>query len=148
MYKVIDLIIIMKKITQEQVSLIAKELCTFISETKIFTFSGSLGAGKTTLVQTILKELGIKEPVTSPTYTYVNVYRHNGITFYHFDLYRLDSLDDFIQAGFDEYLYQPNSHCFIEWPEIIEDLIKKDVCKVVLEYDTQDSRFISVNRYK
>ncbi|NBQ16795.1 tRNA (adenosine(37)-N6)-threonylcarbamoyltransferase complex ATPase subunit type 1 TsaE, partial [bacterium] len=88
------------------------------------------------------------EPITSPTYTYVNVYRLNGITFYHFDLYRLNSLDDFIQAGFDEYLYQPDSYCFIEWPEIIEKLIEKDLCKVIIDYDTEDSRFVVVKKYE
>lgn len=138
----------MKKITKDQVSLVAKELCALMPEIKIFTFSGPLGAGKTTLVQNILREIGITEPVTSPTYTYVNVYRLNGITFYHFDLYRLNSLDDFIQAGFDEYLYQPDSYCFIEWPEIIENLIEKDLCNVIIDYDTEDSRFVIVKEYE
>lgn len=138
----------MKKITKDQVSLVAKELCALMPEIKIFTFSGPLGAGKTTLVQNILREIGITEPITSPTYTYVNVYRLKGITFYHFDLYRLNSLDDFIQAGFDEYLYQPDSYCFIEWPEIIENLIEKDSCKVIIDYDTEDSRFVIVKKYE
>ncbi len=133
-------------IRQEQMHEIAQELCASMPDTKIFTFSGPLGAGKTTLVQQILRACGITEPITSPTYTYVNVYRHNDNTYYHFDLYRLEGLDDFIQAGFDEYLYQPNSYCFIEWPEIMETLLKESIYKVTISYDTEVTRLITMEK--
>src|SRR5439155_12466456 len=94
----------------------------------VFTFSGTLGSGKTTLVQSLLESCGVMEHVTSPTFTYVNCYKNNrGETFYHFDVYRIKNCQDFIQAGFDEYLYQPNSWAFIEWPESILSLLDHQV---------------------
>ena len=114
---------------------IARDLVKKMPITKIFTFSGPLGAGKTTLVQEIFKKLGVEEPVQSPTYTYMSIYRlpENKIL-YHFDLYRLKTEDDFIGTGFDEYLYKPNSWCFIEWPEVIDNLLKDDVCHIMFDY--------------
>ena len=112
---------------------------------RILTFSGTLGAGKTTLVQEMLKQLGVSGPIASPTYTYVSVYPlKDGRTVYHFDLYRLSSFQECIQAGFDEYLYDDKALCFIEWPEIIESLLpKQDVCKVSIEYIDEKNRLIT-----
>ncbi|HEB41756.1 MAG TPA: tRNA (adenosine(37)-N6)-threonylcarbamoyltransferase complex ATPase subunit type 1 TsaE [Candidatus Dependentiae bacterium] len=105
----------------------------------VFTFTGPLGVGKTTLIRALLKKCGIEQSITSPTFTYVNIYKDNqGNTFHHFDLYRLNSLHDFVAAGFDEYLYLPNSWSFIEWPEIIMPILTHAVCHIVLDYD--DSR--------
>ncbi len=119
----------------DQLPLIAKNLLERLPDCKVYTFTGPLGAGKTSLVREMLRQLGIKGPVASPTFTYVNVYEnHKGQTFYHFDLYRITSADDFIAAGFDEYLYQPNTVCFIEWPEPILSLLKDKVCHVNIDY--------------
>jgi len=102
---------------------------------QVFTFSGPLGAGKTTMIADLLKQCGITQPITSPTFTYVNIYYNlEGQTFYHFDLYRLDNLDEFVSLGFDEYLYQPNSWTFIEWPSIIMPLLTHDVCHITIDY--------------
>ena len=112
---------------------------------EVITFTGPLGAGKTTLVRELLESYGITEPVTSPTYTYVNVYTMpNGKTVYHFDLYRIESLDDFIAAGFDEYLYAPNSICLIEWPAAIEPLLTKNVCHVTLDYHELEQQVLNL----
>ncbi|MFZ5954035.1 MAG: tRNA (adenosine(37)-N6)-threonylcarbamoyltransferase complex ATPase subunit type 1 TsaE [Candidatus Dependentiae bacterium] len=114
----------------------------------IITFTGPLGAGKTTLVQLFLKRCGVQETITSPTFTIMNSYHNNkGETFYHFDLYRLTNLDDFFQGGFEEYLYQPNSVVCIEWPEIIMpflNTISEKVCSVVLDYSDIDKRIIKI----
>jgi len=134
----------MNIITEEMMKKYAQDLCALMPKVKVFTFSGPLGAGKTTLVRLMLNMLGVIEPVQSPTYTYVNVYKHNDVTLYHFDLYRLNSLDEFLQAGFDEYLFQPNSYCFIEWPEIIEGILSADVCNVVLEYHNEQARLMKM----
>lgn len=120
---------------------------------KIFTFKGPLGAGKTTTIKAILRSCGVKELITSPSFSYVNSYKtDNGKTFYHFDLYRLDNLDSFLSLGFDEYLNDENSICFIEWPEIIDFLLtdsglKEFICKVLLSFDLVDNekRFIEFN---
>lgn len=84
----------------------------------IFLLEGDLGAGKTTLVQTMCKFLGVDEPVTSPTFSLVNEYTSDSYgTLYHMDLYRLDKEEDLVQIGLEEYLDSGNL-CFIEWPEI------------------------------
>jgi len=110
----------------------------------VFTFTGTLGAGKTTLIQAILRTCGVTGLITSPTFTYVNVY-HNAqdMTFYHFDCYRIQSLDEFIQAGFAEYLYAANSIAFIEWPAIIMPLLTSHVCHINLEYHGEDMRHLT-----
>lgn len=111
----------------------------------IITLSGELGAGKTTLTQHILSQLGIQEPVASPTYAYVTSYiTPSGLFIYHFDLYRLTSLQDFRQAGFEEYLYQPNTLCIIEWPTHVMPLLTQTACHTTLTYDGTTSRRITV----
>lgn len=120
---------------------VAEALWGLRDRVKVYTFTGSLGAGKTTLIGEFLAQAGVNEPVTSPTFNYVNQYQDGkGQTFYHFDLYRLSSLPEFMGAGFAEYLYQPHSWAFVEWPEIIEPLLKKDVCHVTLEYIDEHTR--------
>ncbi len=107
------------------------------------TLTGSLGAGKTTLVSSLLRSYGITEHITSPTFTYLNVYTNDkGRTFYHFDLYRVASVDEFLQAGFDEYLYQPDSLTIIEWPEVIMPLLTHSVCHIDLEYEREQKKRI------
>lgn len=105
----------------------------------IFTFRGPLGAGKTTLIKILLAQCGVKELITSPTFTYVNSYHGEGSQmFHHFDLYRIDNFDAFVTFGFDEYL-QEDAIIFIEWPEIIAGLLRQEsfrsrVCEVRLSY--------------
>lgn len=134
-----------KQITKKEMAKIARDLVKKMSTIKIFTLSGPLGAGKTTLVQEMFKKLGVEEPVQSPTYTYMSVYRlPENKTLYHFDLYRLKTEDDFIATGLNEYLYQPHSWCFIEWPEVIENLLKNDVCRILLDYADNNARTCTI----
>lgn len=129
----------------EEVGEIALALKALLSQCKVMTFQGSLGAGKTTLVQSLLRSCGVKEVITSPTFTYVNRYEgSSGEIFYHFDCYRLESAQAFLDAGLGEYLYAPQSWAFIEWPEIIEPLLTESVCRVTLEYEGPESRRIVV----
>lgn len=113
---------------------------------QLIALSGPLGAGKTTLVQHILRQLGVTEPIQSPTYAYLTRYTlPNEFMIYHFDLYRLRNLQDFVDAGFEEYLFQENSLCLIEWPEIIKPFFieKSNVCALSLAYDGTDKRTIT-----
>ena len=125
---------------------IAKKLKDLLERYPVMTFSGSLGAGKTTLIKELLRQCGIDQLVTSPTFTYLNQYEtDDGKIFYHFDLYRINSLHDFCAAGFDEYLYAPNSVALIEWPETILPLLKERVCHVSLDYhDDSDKRIMKI----
>lgn len=114
---------------------IVEELKNLMPTAKIFTFSGPLGAGKTTTIKALLRNCGVTETITSPTFTYVNIYSNSSDDhFYHFDLYRIGSIEEFQSQGFDEYLYQPKSWAFIEWPEVIKPLLTHDVCSVTFDY--------------
>ena len=130
-------------ITLSEIQKIAQELLA--KKAQLYTFTGSLGAGKTTLVQAMLKELGVQGAIQSPTYTYVCMYTAaDGRKIYHFDLYRLNSLEEFSQAGFEEYLNDMNGICFIEWPEIIKPLLD-NACQVSLEYKNEKNRTLKVS---
>jgi tRNA threonylcarbamoyladenosine biosynthesis protein TsaE len=114
----------------------------------IIALTGQLGAGKTTLVQNLLRSWGVQVAITSPTFTYVNCYKlDTGLVIYHFDLYRLLTLDSFIELGFDEYLNQANSLVIIEWPEVIAPILKnlpERVLSINLEYLGDSERKISL----
>lgn len=112
---------------------------------QVFTFTGPLGAGKTTLVKKFLAHCGVTDVVTSPTFTYMAEYTNAaGQTFYHFDLYRLSSTAEFIEAGFAEYLYKPDSWALIEWPEIIRPLLTHTVCEVTLVHRSLEERVLTI----
>ena len=124
---------------------IALELKKLLPRCKIMTFQGTLGAGKTTLVGELLRSCGVKDVITSPTFTYVNCYKNaQGESFYHFDCYRLDSAQAFLDAGFEEYLYLLQSWALIEWPEVLEPVLKTGVCRVILDYEGVEKRRIKV----
>ena len=119
---------------QEQ-DMVIQELKELMNNYQIFACSGPLGAGKTTTIKALLRSCGIIGTITSPTFTYVNAYENEqGEYFYHFDLYRIESVEEFQQQGFDEYLYQDNSWAFIEWPEVIEQLLVRSVCHLFFDY--------------
>jgi len=128
----------------DSLEVVVDELLPLMLSCKIFTLTGPLGAGKTTLVKKILARCGVQEEITSPTFTYVMTY-HNELneTFYHFDLYRLKSLYEFRQMGFDEYLYEPRSWSFIEWPEIISPLLTHQVCAIHIDYRSEFERSLT-----
>jgi tRNA threonylcarbamoyladenosine biosynthesis protein TsaE len=127
-----------------EIDAVAQDVWALNNSCAVYTFTGSLGAGKTTLIQSMLRSAGVTDLVTSPTFTIVNVY-HNAAhhNFFHFDLYRIKSLNEFLQGAFDEYLYAPNSWCFIEWPQIIMPLLTHNVCHVNIEYLENEKRKLS-----
>jgi tRNA threonylcarbamoyladenosine biosynthesis protein TsaE len=114
---------------------VARDILAFAKDCSIITFTGSLGAGKTTLIRAILAQWGVHSGVTSPTFTYVQRYKlPDGSMVNHFDLYRLESLDPFFELGLDEYLAQEKGKVLIEWPALITDLLTGPVCHITLDY--------------
>ena len=99
--------------------------------TKIDIFSGFLGAGKTTFVKALCEVLGIDDVVNSPTFSIVNEYRSDetGELVYHFDFYRINKLSEVYDMGYEDYFYS-GALCFIEWPELIEELLPEDALRV------------------
>ncbi|MCK9543009.1 MAG: tRNA (adenosine(37)-N6)-threonylcarbamoyltransferase complex ATPase subunit type 1 TsaE [Novosphingobium sp.] len=129
----------------DQIDKIVEELYLLIPKYKIFAFSGDLGAGKTTIIKKLLKKCGIQDVIVSPTYLYVNHYTNfQQKNFYHFDLYRIKDLKSFQEFGFHEILNQENSWAFIEWPDIINNLIYKNCVFIYLEYLDIDQRKIKI----
>jgi tRNA threonylcarbamoyladenosine biosynthesis protein TsaE len=130
--------------TLDDVSGIAQQLLAWAHQCTLFTFTGSLGAGKTTLIRAMLTHMGVSELITSPTYAYVNRYMlPDDTVIYHFDLYRIKTVRDFVDFGFDEYLYARNSLCFIEWPEVIMPLLRTQACCCTIEYGLAQERVLS-----
>jgi tRNA threonylcarbamoyladenosine biosynthesis protein TsaE len=120
---------------------VVQKLVPLLHKYRIITFTGPLGVGKTTIIREILRACGVIDPVVSPTFTYFTTYENQfGQRYYHFDLYRIQNINEFKMAGFDEYLHMPGSFVLIEWPEIIQSLLPPDVCQVVIDYHKEPQK--------
>ncbi|MBI1222862.1 MAG: tRNA (adenosine(37)-N6)-threonylcarbamoyltransferase complex ATPase subunit type 1 TsaE [Bacteroidetes bacterium] len=121
---------------------VAKTLANLVKESRIMTFSGNLGTGKTTTIQEICKALGVSDFVSSPSFGLVNEYQNSDEHIFHFDLYRMNSLDEALDIGFLEYL-DSGSICLIEWPEVVLDLLPEEGIRVSLNHEEDGKRSIS-----
>ena len=138
--------VIKKTYSVECLPQIANDLLQLIEDQNIHivTLEGSIGAGKTSLVRTVLQKMGVNQPVSSPTFSYINVYDlPSGRKVYHFDLYRFSRLQQFYDAGFDEYLQDEQALVLIEWPELIQKELYGAVCSIYIEYVAADKREIT-----
>lgn len=107
--------------TLSELSNVAKNIIE-ISSCKILLFYGEMGAGKTTLIKEIVKQLGSQDKVSSPTFSLVNEYQGENGSIFHFDFHRIESEEEAYDIGFEEYL-DSNSWCLIEWPQHVENLL-------------------------
>jgi tRNA threonylcarbamoyladenosine biosynthesis protein TsaE len=110
---------------------------------ELICLEGELGSGKTSLIQAVGRALGVKEPITSPTFTLVNEYRGTALTIYHIDLYRLHSTEEIVQAGIENYFYR-DSVCLVEWAEKALELLPPEYLYITLLHAGQDKRSISI----
>ncbi|MBR2290685.1 MAG: tRNA (adenosine(37)-N6)-threonylcarbamoyltransferase complex ATPase subunit type 1 TsaE [Prevotella sp.] len=115
-----------------------------IGDRTVFAFYGKMGAGKTTFIKAICEELGVSDVITSPTFAIVNEYRSDttGELIYHFDFYRIKKLEEVYDMGYEDYFYS-GALCFIEWPELIDELLPEDAVKVSIEENSDGSRTVS-----
>ena len=106
----------------------------------VIAFSGELGAGKTTFIQAICRNLGIEVEVNSPTFSLVNEYfTPEGNSIFHFDLYRIETPEELFDMGYEEYFYS-GSLCLIEWPEKAKELIPENALWVKIEIGENEAR--------
>jgi tRNA threonylcarbamoyladenosine biosynthesis protein TsaE len=124
----------------------ANELLKKFPEDRVFAFYGAMGAGKTTFIKAICKELGSADYVTSPTFALINEYScSSGSVIYHFDFYRIKKLEEAYDLGYEDYIYSGN-YCFIEWPEMIESLLPEGIVEVRIKETEKNKRSIEAKK--
>ena len=123
----------------------ARQFTDHLPAGNVFAFYGKMGAGKTTFIKALCQQLGVEEEVTSPTFAIVNEYQagDNCPTplIYHFDFYRIKRLEEAYDIGFDDYVDSGNL-CFIEWPELVEEILPEDAVRVTIEEGEDGCRLI------
>jgi tRNA threonylcarbamoyladenosine biosynthesis protein TsaE len=112
------------------------------STSKIILFDGEMGVGKTTLIKEICRYLGIKDNISSPTYSLVNEYKCNGDLIYHFDFYRIKEEEEAYQIGFEEYL-DSDAWIFIEWSKKVARLLPKNCITITIHLLDDKKRILS-----
>jgi tRNA threonylcarbamoyladenosine biosynthesis protein TsaE len=130
---------------KSQLSTAVKKLLKFAGEKKIFAFYGSLGAGKTTIIKAVCKVLDVTDIVTSPTFTLVNEYKTSGgDPIYHIDFYRIKKKEEVFDFGVEDYL-SGDSYCFIEWPELVEDVLPTGIVRIRITTEENEQRTLLVS---
>ena len=121
----------------------AHEFVANMGQASVFAFYGKMGAGKTTFVKAICEELGVEDVITSPTFAIVNEYQSTktGGPIYHFDFYRIKKLDEVYDMGYEDYFYS-GAPCFLEWPELIEEILPNDAVKVTITEQEDRTRIV------
>ena len=127
-----------------ELNYVAEELLAFARGGKFFVFEGEMAAGKTTLIKEFCAVLGVKDIVSSPTFSIVNEYHSPKGIVYHFDFYRLKNVKEAYDIGYEEYFYSGN-YCLVEWPSKVEELLPKTYIKVKIEITEETGRHFSFN---
>jgi len=128
----------------QNLTVAAQKFVDEMGENRVFAFYGKMGAGKTTFIKAICETLGVEDVVTSPTFAIVNEYADaKGEPVYHFDFYRIKNLREAYDIGCEEYFYS-GYPCFIEWPELVEELLPEDTVKVCIEVLENEERIVTI----
>lgn len=126
----------------EEINIVAKKFLEAHQSDRIFAFYGKMGAGKTTFIKALCEELQVTGYVTSPTFAIINEYNTNSNnTIFHFDFYRINNIREAFDFGYEDYFFSGN-HCFIEWPELIEELLPENSVKVLISEKETGTRLI------
>ena len=129
----------------EKIREAAREFVANIGDSTVFAFYGKMGAGKTTFIKAVCEELGVEDVITSPTFAIVNEYRSDasGELIYHFDFYRVKKIEEVYDMGFEDYFYS-GALCFIECPELCEEVLPEDTVKVTIEESSDGTRVVTI----
>ena len=123
----------------------AREILKQCGDRKILAFYGSMGAGKTTIIKAICHVLGSVDIASSPTFTLVNEYKTSGgDTLYHIDFYRIKRLEEVFDFGVEEYL-TGDSYCFMEWPELVEEILPPERVNIRIDVDENEVRTLTIS---
>ena len=126
---------------QDSIKDAAQQFIREMGDCRVFAFYGKMGAGKTTFIKAICEELGVEDVITSPTFAIVNEYEAPDTTIYHFDFYRIKKLEEVYDMGYEDYFYG-GGLCFIEWPELIEELLPEDALRITITEQSDGSRMV------
>ncbi len=122
----------------------AERLLSLGGHRRLFAFYGPMGSGKTTIIKAICSELKVTDTVTSPTFTLVNEYRTSGgDRVYHIDFYRIKKTEEVYDFGIEEYL-SDGSYCFMEWPELVGDIIPPETIRIKITVGEDESRILTI----
>jgi tRNA threonylcarbamoyladenosine biosynthesis protein TsaE len=129
----------------------AQELWRWANGARVFTFSGSLGAGKTTFIHALCDDLGVKDTVSSPTFALINEYRFpvaggGEKAIYHMDWYRVRDAEEAVDAGMEDALNNPDAICFIEWPEKAPELLSIPHVRIQIDTVSETERALTATR--
>ena len=125
----------------------AEKFVAVMDDRTVYAFYGQMGAGKTTFINALCRRLGVEDDVTnSPSFAIINEYRSDTTAelIYHFDLYRLEDIDEALEIGVQDY-FDSGALCFLEWPERIEDILPDDTVRVDIRVNDDDSRDIIIS---
>jgi tRNA threonylcarbamoyladenosine biosynthesis protein TsaE len=123
----------------------AQQFIDLTAGKKVFAFYGPMGSGKTTIIKSICDVLDTLDPVTSPTFTLVNEYKTSrGESLYHMDFYRIKKVEEVFDFGIEEYL-SSGSYCFMEWPEMIGEILPQNAVKVKITVGDDEQRVLDVD---
>lgn len=122
----------------------ARQFVDAMGENKIFAMFGPMGVGKTTFIKAVCEVLGVQDTITSPTFAIVNEYRtDSGEQIFHFDFYRIRKVEEAYDMGYEDYIFS-GAVCFLEWPELIEELLPDDAVRVTLTEEEDGTRTITI----
>ena len=129
----------------DQIQEAARQFVDAMGDNTVFAFYGKMGAGKTTFIKAVCEVLGVSDVITSPTFAIVNEYRSDlaGELIYHFDFYRIKKLEEVYDMGYEDYFYS-GAVCFIEWPELVEELLPGNTVKVTIEETENGARRLTL----
>lgn len=141
---------IIETFSENETFLLGRRLGESAKPGQVFSLIGDLGTGKTVFTKGMASGLGITEPVSSPTFTIVQVYDEGRMPFYHFDVYRIGDIEEMDEIGYEDYFYG-DGICLVEWADLIEELMPADTVTIRIEKDLEkgfDYRRITVENSK